>query len=102
MRKILFCHFEDESKNRLRWCYPPSFAKNLTLERGGGSTGLDLVVGLLYRWERCNALVGTVLALAANIYQQSMFGLVDMLCGVLCVTQLIDFDVSPEYIQAFS
>ena len=23
--------FEDENENRLRWCYPPSFAKNLTL-----------------------------------------------------------------------
>ena len=32
MRKILFCLFEDESKNRLRWCYPPSFAKTLTLK----------------------------------------------------------------------
>ena len=31
MTKMLFCPFEDENKNCIKWCYPPSFAKNLTL-----------------------------------------------------------------------
>ena len=33
MTKMLFCPFEDENKNCIKWCYPPSFAKNLTLPR---------------------------------------------------------------------
>ena len=28
---MLFCPFKDENKNCIKWCYPPSFAKNLTL-----------------------------------------------------------------------
>ena len=31
MTKMLFCPVEDENKNYIKWCYPPSFAKNLTL-----------------------------------------------------------------------
>ena len=31
MKQILFCLFEDENKTLLRWYYPPSFAKNLTM-----------------------------------------------------------------------
>ena len=27
----LICLFEDENKNCVKWCYPPRFAKNLTL-----------------------------------------------------------------------
>ena len=37
MTNSLICLFEDENKNCVKWCYPPRFAKNLTLCRGGGS-----------------------------------------------------------------
>ena len=30
-KKKCFCLFEDENKSCVRWCYPPNFAKNLTL-----------------------------------------------------------------------
>ena len=31
MTKILFLSSEDENKSCVRWCYPPTFAKNLIL-----------------------------------------------------------------------
>ena len=40
MTNILFCLFEDENKNCVWWCYPPSFAKNLTL---AGDMDMDSV-----------------------------------------------------------
>ena len=32
MTNSLICLFEDENKNSVKWCYPPRFAKNLTLD----------------------------------------------------------------------
>ena len=52
MTIILFCLFEDENKNCVRWCYPPSFAENLTLPEDHDQTihrvpvnGLIVILG---------------------------------------------------------
>ena len=42
MTEMLFCPFEDENKNCIKWCYPHSFAKKLTLSGRYGATCNEL------------------------------------------------------------